>query len=66
MKAIIEIEVNRHFGQVYIKFPEAGHCCDSTLEPFELKSKDATLAALHEIISEYIDTDIKNELEEDD
>lgn len=66
MKATIEIEVNKHFGQVYIKFPETGHCCDSVLEPFELKSKDATLAALHEIISEYIDTDIKNELEEDD
>lgn len=41
MKATIEIEVNKHFGQVYIKFPETGHCCDSVLEPSELEDTDS-------------------------
>lgn len=63
MKAIIDIEINDNFGQVYIKFPDTGHCCDSVLEPSELKDTDSTLEAIHEIVNEYIDNDIKRELE---
>ena len=63
MKAIIEIEVTKNFGQVYIKFPETGHCCDSVLEPSELEDTDSTLEAIREIVGDYIDNDIKRELE---
>lgn len=63
MKAIIEIEVTKNFGQVYIKFPETGHCCDSVLEPSELEDADSTLEAIREIVDDYIDNDIKRDLE---
>lgn len=63
MKAIIEIEVTKNFGQVYIKFPETGHCCDSVLEPSELEDADSTLEAIREIVNDYIDNDIKRDLE---
>lgn len=63
MKAIIEIEVTKNFGQVYIKFPETGHCCGSVLEPSELEDADSTLEAIREIVDDYIDNDIKRDLE---